>query len=101
MKVEASASGQNMQPLLKVENLAKRYAKWSLTGAWEELLALDGVSFTILQGTTLAVVGGSGSGKSALASCLACLESPTAGSIWFEGKDIVRLAESARRQVRP
>jgi ABC-type glutathione transport system ATPase component len=101
MKVEASASGQNMQPLLKVENLAKRYAKWSLTGAWEELLALDGVSFTILQGTTLAVVGGSGSGKSTLASCLACLESPTAGSIWFEGKDIVRLAESARRQVRP
>jgi peptide/nickel transport system ATP-binding protein len=101
MKVEASASGQNMQPLLKVENLAKRYAKWSLAGAWEELLALDGVSFTILQGTTLAVVGESGSGKSTLASCLACLESPTAGSIWFEGKDIVRLAESARRHVRP
>jgi peptide/nickel transport system ATP-binding protein len=101
MKVEASASGQNMQPLLKVENLAKRYAKWSLTGTREELLALDGVSFTILQGTTLAVVGESGSGKSTLASCLACLESPTAGSIWFEGKDIVRLAESARRHVRP
>src|SRR5256884_6432571 len=101
MKTEASGSGQNMQPLLKVENLLKRYAKGSLTGAREELLALDGVSFTIFPGTTLAVVGESGSGKSTLASCLACLESPTTGNIWFEGKDIVKLGERARRQVRP
>ena len=101
MKVEASASSQNMQPLLKVENLLKRYAKGSLTGAREELLALDSVSITIFPGTTLAVVGESGSGKSTLASCLACLESPTTGNIWFEGKDIVKLGESARRQVRP
>ena len=101
MKIEASGSGQNMQPLLKVENLLKRYAKGSLTGAREELLALDGVSFTIFPGTTLAVVGESGSGKSTLASCLACLESPTTGNIWFEGKDIVKLGERARRQVRP
>src|SRR5467141_4009420 len=101
MKIEASGSGQNMQPLLKVENLLKRYAKGSLTGAREELLALDSVSFTIFPGTTLAVVGESGSGKSTLASCLACLESPTTGNIWFEGKDIVKLGERARRQVRP
>src|SRR5437660_7606468 len=90
-----------MQPLLKVENLLKRYAKGSLTGAREELLALDNVSFTIFPGTTLAVVGESGSGKSTLASCLACLEAPTTGNIWFEGKDIVKLGERARRQVRP
>src|SRR5258708_1582339 len=101
MKVEASGSGQNMQPLLKAENLVKRYAKHSLAGTREELLALNGVPFTIPPGTTLAVVGESGSGKSTLASCLACLESPTAGNIWFEGKDIVKLGERARRQVRP
>src|SRR5712664_2128884 len=101
MKVEASTSGQNMQPLLKVENLVKRYAKRNLAGAREELLALDGVSFTIFPGTTLAIVGESGSGKSTLASCLACLESPTAGNIWFEGQDIVKLGERARRQLRP
>jgi ABC-type glutathione transport system ATPase component len=101
MKVEASGSGQNMEPFLTVENLVKRYAKRSLAGAREELLALDGVSFTIFSGTTLAVVGESGSGKSTLASCLACLESPTAGNIWFEGKDLVKLGERARRQVRP
>ncbi len=101
MKVEASTSGHNMQPLLKVENLVKRYAKRSLSDAREDLLALDDVSFTIFRGTTLAIVGESGSGKSTLASCLACLESLTAGNIWFEGKDIVKLGDRARRQVRP
>src|SRR3984893_7008959 len=101
MKVKGSDGGQDMQPLLKAESLVKRYAKRSLAGAREELLALDGVSFTIFPGTTLAVVGESGSGKSTLASCLACLESPTTGNIWFEGKDLVKLGERARRQVRP
>src|SRR5438067_8042463 len=100
MKVEATI-GKNMQPLLRVENLVKRYAKRCLAGTPEEFLALDGVSFTIFPGTTLAVVGESGSGKSTLASCLACLESPTTGNISFEGKDIVKLGERARRQVRP
>jgi ABC-type glutathione transport system ATPase component len=101
MKIEASGSGQNMQPLLKAENLVKRYAKRGLAGAREELLALDGVSLTIFPGTTLAVVGESGSGKSTLAFCLACLECPAAGNIWFEGKDLVKLGERACRQVRP
>jgi len=101
MKVEASSSGQNMQPLLKVENLVKRYAKRSLADAGEELHALNGVSFSIFAGTTLAVVGESGSGKSTLAACLACLESPTAGSIWYEEKDLAKLGEGARREVRP
>src|SRR5437868_7425629 len=93
-----------MQPLLRVENLVKRYAKRSLAGTPEEFLALDGVCLTVFPGTTLAVVGESGSGKSTLASCLACLESPTAGNIWFEGfegKDIVKVEERVRRQLRP
>src|SRR5260370_1505623 len=101
MKVKGSDGGEDMQALLKAEKLVKRYAKRSLAGAREELRALDGVSFTICPGTRLAVVGESGSGKSTLASCLACLESPTTGNIWFEGKDLVKLGERARRQVRP
>jgi peptide/nickel transport system ATP-binding protein len=100
MKTDGTADGKNMQPLLKVENLVKRYTKRSLAGAREELLALDSVSFTIFPGTTLAVVGQSGSGKSTLAACLACLESPTAGNIWFAGKEIANLEEHARRQIR-
>jgi ABC-type glutathione transport system ATPase component len=101
MKVEASSSGHNMQPLLKVENLVKRYAKRNLAEGREDLPALNGVSFSVFPGTTLAIVGESGSGKSTLAACLACLESPTTGSIWYEGKDLVKLGERARREVRP
>lgn len=90
-----------MPPLLKAENLVKRYARAKLGGSREALLALNDVSFSIQEGTTLAVVGESGSGKSTLAFCLACLEHPTSGSIWFEGKDIARLGENQRRLIRP
>lgn len=89
-----------MQPLLRVENLVKSYAKRTLAGRREEVHALDGVSLSIFPGTTLALVGESGSGKSTLAFCLTCLESPTSGSIWFEEADIVKLGEKERRAVR-
>jgi len=89
-----------MQPLLKVENLNKTYARRSLASGRNEVRALDGVSFSIFPGTTLAIVGESGSGKSTLALCLACLESPAAGSIWFEDADIVKFGEKQRRAVR-
>ena len=42
-----------MEPILKVENLVKRYAKRTLVGAPQYFLALDGVSFTVSSGTTL------------------------------------------------
>src|SRR5258708_14811231 len=100
-KRKGSSRYRDMQPLLKVENLVKRYAQRSLAGTWEELSALDGLSFAILPETTLAVVGESGSGKSTLALCVACLEYPTSGRIWFEGRTIVTLAEDERRRLRP
>src|SRR6266581_2451224 len=64
-----SAAGQdkNMQPLLDVKNLVKTYSRKRLTGPREEVRALDGVSFSIFRGTTLAIAGESGSGKSTLA----------------------------------
>jgi ABC-type glutathione transport system ATPase component len=101
MEVETPHSGQNMQPLLRVEKLVKCYERQRVFGSREKLLALDGVSFAVAQETTLAVVGESGSGKSTLGFCISCLEIPTSGSIWFEGRDIVVLAESERRKLRP
>jgi len=75
-----------MEPILKVENLVKRYTKRNLVGVPQEFLALDSVSFTVSAGATLAIVGESGSGKSTVASCIACLETPTGGNLWFEEK---------------
>ena len=90
-----------MEPILRVEKLVKRYVRKNSLGSNEELLALDGVSFAVTQGTTFALVGESGSGKSSLGFCISCLESPTTGSIWFEGRDITVLTENERRHIRP
>jgi ABC-type glutathione transport system ATPase component len=101
MEVEPSYGGQNMQPFLKVERLVKTYERSRAAGAREKVRALDGVSFAVVEGATLAVVGESGSGKSTLGFCISCLEIPTSGSIWFEERDIAALAETERRRIRP
>ncbi|MGC1494140.1 MAG: ATP-binding cassette domain-containing protein [Candidatus Acidiferrum sp.] len=90
-----------MQPLLQVENLVKHYAAGRSVRPSESFAALDGVSLSIAPQTTLALVGESGSGKSTLALCVACLESITSGSIWFEGVDVAALSEKDRRKIRP
>lgn len=89
-----------IEPLVRVENLVKHYSKKRLLGSGEEVRAVDGVSFSIFRGTTLAIVGESGSGKSTLALCLACLERPTSGNIWFEETGLSGLMEKDRRVIR-
>ena len=88
-----------IEPLVRVENLVKHYSKKRLLGSGEEVRAVDGVSFSIFRGTTLAIVGESGSGKSTLALCLACLERPTSGNIWFEETGLSGLMEKDRRVI--
>lgn len=92
-----------MEPLLRVEDLKKRYEGRTIVraGKSNRVIALAGVSFAIYPKTTLALVGESGSGKSTLARCIACLESPTSGSIHFEGCEITGLKEKKLRSVRP
>lgn len=89
-----------MPPLLEVENLVKTYSRKKLAGSRAEVRALDGVSFSIFRGTTLAIVGESGSGKSTLAFCVACLEKTTSGAIRFEEREILQLRERDLRAVR-
>src|SRR5712671_116083 len=90
-----------MEPVIRIENLTKRYASRGVGRRADAFAAVDTVSFSILPGTTLALVGESGSGKSTAALCVGCLEQVTSGRIWFEGRDVAALGEKELRAVRP
>ena len=62
--------------------------------------AVDGVSFDLIKGETLGVVGESGCGKSTLARLLMALERPTAGTVSFKGQDIFSLKGRELREMR-
>ncbi|MFI6739941.1 ATP-binding cassette domain-containing protein [Nonomuraea sp. NPDC050451] len=80
-------------PLLEVRDLTVRYPA--------QVLAVDRVSFTLAAGETLALVGGSGSGKSSIAAAVLMLRRPEAGSVRFEGRELTALDERALRPLRP
>ena len=66
----------------------------------DELQAVGGVSFTLLPGQTLAVVGESGCGKSTLARMVSLIESPTAGELRLNGVDVVQATQTERHALR-
>jgi ABC-type glutathione transport system ATPase component len=92
------------RPLVIVDMLSKVHqeTRW-FSRRRLQVKSLDHVSLVIKEGCTLALVGESGSGKSTLARCLALLEEPTEGEIWFEGKNLLapssRQVRHARRQI--
>ncbi|WP_182254896.1 dipeptide ABC transporter ATP-binding protein [Microbacterium esteraromaticum] len=73
--------------IAEFENVSLRYG-----GGWsrrdEGVLAVDGVSFTVRQGETLALVGESGSGKTSITRTLLRLERPTSGAVRYDGIDV-------------
>jgi peptide/nickel transport system ATP-binding protein/oligopeptide transport system ATP-binding protein len=89
-------------PLLEVENLVKHFvARRSFTGRpTATVRAIDGITFAIEAGTTLALVGESGCGKSTLGRLVLRLIEPTAGQIRFEGRDISAFNERDLRAFR-
>lgn len=70
-------------PLIRTEGLTKFYEVGG-----EIVHALDSLSITIARGEFLAVMGPSGSGKSTLMHLLGCLDTPTAGRLFFDGADV-------------
>ena len=89
-------------PLLEVAGLSKHYPiRHGLLGRnTGAVRAVDGVSFQLRRGETLALVGESGCGKSTTARLVLRLIEPTAGTIWFEGTDITDLGGEPMRKLR-
>lgn len=87
MKNESQAT----KPLLQAIDLKKYYPVKKGLFAPERLVkALDGVSFTLERGKTLAVVGESGCGKSTLGRLLTMIEIPTGGELYYQGQDLLK-----------
>lgn len=92
-------SAQN--PILKAENLSRYYDVSQGPLKPSALVkALDGVSFSVEAGKTLAVVGESGCGKSTLARQVTMIERPTAGQLQFENFDLVKASDNELKEAR-
>lgn len=79
----------HMETILRVESLKKHYGKEpNITKA------LNGISFQVVKGEFLGIMGSSGSGKTTLLNCLATIIKPTDGSIQMQGKDLGQLKGS-------
>jgi peptide/nickel transport system ATP-binding protein len=94
-----------LPPTVRVAGLTKDYKIRQGGFRSEPFRAVDGVSFEIPRGKTLALVGESGSGKSTVAKMVLKLEEPTAGSIEIDGTDIAKLSNrdafTLRRRMQP
>jgi len=91
-----------MNPLvLEAHELTREYrVRRGLFGAAATVKAVNGVSFTLAAGKTLAVVGESGCGKSTLARLLTMIEPPTSGRLVITGIDVAAANAGERRRLR-
>jgi len=83
--------------LVRVRGLLKHFP---LEGSDDVVRAVDGVTFEILRGETLGLVGESGCGKSTVGRCILRLIEPTAGDIEFDGRDVLATSGRALRELR-
>lgn len=89
-------------PLLSVKNLKKYYPVQSgfLNRVSNWVKAVDDVSFSIKKGEVLGMVGESGCGKTTVARALMRLIEPTAGAVFFDGRNLLKMRRSELRRLR-
>lgn len=81
--------------VIRAENLWKVYKLEK-----QEVMALQGVSFTVLPNEFLAIMGPSGSGKSTLMNLIGCLDTPTEGNYFLKGKLVSSMSENELAYIR-
>ena len=88
--------------LIRVENLSKIYSldTTGSTGASVNSQVLFDVNLVIPRGQFVAIMGHSGSGKSTLMNMLGCLDTPTGGHYWLDGRDMASLSDDELARVR-
>lgn len=86
---------EGLTPLIRTENLCKSY-----TLGKQELPVLNNINLTIRSGEYVALMGPSGSGKSTLMNILGCLDSPSSGRYFLNGRDVSTLSERELARVR-
>ena len=84
-----------MKPILNIENLTKVYGTLP-----NQTRALNGITFQVMPGEFLGIMGSSGSGKSTLLNCIATVIQPTGGSIQVEGDTLQSIKGKALAEYR-
>ena len=95
MQATAPLSRPGDDPVIRLEKLNRRYRM----GA-EHIDALGRVDLVVDRGDYLAIMGPSGSGKSTLMNIIGCLDTPTSGAYWLNGKPVSDMNEKQLARVR-
>jgi phospholipid/cholesterol/gamma-HCH transport system ATP-binding protein len=91
MTAEQILSASHTEPVISLRNLRVNYGEREI---------LHGISFDVVRGETLVILGGSGSGKSTLLRTLVGLEKPSAGEIWIKGRDLAKTSAAEMDEIR-
>ena len=98
-RARVAAEAESLTPLVEVEDLEVHFTVGK--GRHKQTVrAVDGISFTVEPGSTLAIVGESGSGKTTAGRAALRLVEPTAGTVRFEGRDVLSLDPAELRAWR-
>lgn len=84
-----------MSELIAIQDMCKIYNPGE-----NEVRALDHIDLTIQENEFVAIIGQSGSGKSTLMNMLGCLDIPTSGTYFLNGKDVSRLSDDELSDIR-
>jgi putative ABC transport system ATP-binding protein len=94
-KPDVGSANGKAQVLIAMKNIWKTYDM----GA-EKVHALHGVSFEVYRGEYLAIIGPSGSGKSTLMNLIGCLDTPSQGEYWLNGKNVSEMDDDELARIR-